>query len=310
MTLEGGGLAGRTLGSEAASPSKRDLVVMGASAGGLPALLTIVGGLPGDFSGIVLVALHLPAGARSALASILTRAGRLPASTVTEGQILEPGHVYVGPPNRNHVIVGQGQTHLVFGPRENGVRPAVDPLFRSAARAYGARVVGVILSGTGADGTKGLQAVKAAGGVTVVQDPAEAEFAGMPEYAISHVDVDYVLPAVEIAPLLMQMAQGVTTPDDPPSDGCPPIDREEAEHNLALPTFPITRGQARASPVRTVAVPSGRNMSKVSVGSSAGLVIDGAASGVWPSSKDKSWKPPSGRWSMHSWSAPSYSKSR
>jgi two-component system chemotaxis response regulator CheB len=109
-----------------------------------------------------------------------------------------------------HLIVSAGQMHLVSGQREHGVRPAADSLFRSAADAYGPRVVGVVLSGTGSDGTDGLKAIKAAGGVAVVQDPAEARYAGMPEHAARFDDVDYVVPVARIGPLLGRLACGVS----------------------------------------------------------------------------------------------------
>jgi two-component system chemotaxis response regulator CheB len=127
---------------------------------------TLVAELPADFRGVILAVPHLPA--------TLSRPGPLPVSPAVDGIALEPGHIYVAPPDLAHLTVGQGDMHPVFGPRENGVRPAADPLFRSAASNYAQRVVVVVLSGTGADGTEGLEAINAAGGVAVVQDPAEA----------------------------------------------------------------------------------------------------------------------------------------
>jgi two-component system chemotaxis response regulator CheB len=223
----------------------RDIVVVGASAGGLEALTALVGGLPADFPGAVFVVLHLPAGARSALPAILARAGPLPASAAAEGAVVRPGRIYVAPTDRYHLVVGRRVTHLVFGPRENGVRPAADPLFRSAARAHGRRVVGVVLSGTGADGTEGLRAIKAAGGLAVVQDPAEAQFAGMPRYAARFDHVDHVLPAARIAPLLAALARGPADPSGPgtgdPATDPPREDKEAEEHNLAVTGVPPRR---------------------------------------------------------------------
>jgi two-component system chemotaxis response regulator CheB len=138
--------------------------------------------------------------------------------------------------------------HLVFGPRENHVRPAADPLFRSAARAYGPRVIGVVLSGTGADGTEGLRVIKAHGGTAIVQDPAEAGFVGMPQYAIRYDYVDHVLPAAQIGPMLQRLVQ--ERREAPESaravDDCPDTETsgDEAEHDLARVPVLETEGIA------------------------------------------------------------------
>jgi two-component system chemotaxis response regulator CheB len=154
-----------------------------------------------------------------------------------EGAAIQPGHIYVAPPGHRHLVVGHDRMHLVFGPKENHVRPSADALFRSAARAYGPRVIGVVLSGTGADGTEGLRVIKAHGGVAIVQDPAEAGFVGMPRYAIRYDYVDQVLPVAEIGALLQRL---VRDPPAAPDDAsvavdCPDADAEEeaAEHDLA-----------------------------------------------------------------------------
>jgi two-component system chemotaxis response regulator CheB len=215
----------------------RDIIVIGASAGGVEALSSVVSTLPADFAGAVFVALHLPSGARSALAAILGRAGPLRAVQAEEGAIIEPGHIYVAPPGHRHLVVGHGRMHLVFGPKENHVRPAADPLFRSAARAYGPRVIGVVLSGTGADGTEGLRAIKAHGGIAIVQDPAEAGFVGMPRYAIRYDYVDHVVPVAQIGPLLQRLVRERADPPDVTgaSIDCPDAEAEEegTEHDLA-----------------------------------------------------------------------------
>src|SRR5207237_4949585 len=149
------------------SSSGHDMVVVGASAGGVGALMRLVSGLPGDFAAAVFVVLHLPPDAPSALATILDRAGPLPAYQAKDKQPIEAGCIYVARPNR-HLVVRRGYMGLEAGPRENSARPSVDVLFRSAARAYGRRVVGVVLSGTLHDGALGLAAIKMRGGVTVV----------------------------------------------------------------------------------------------------------------------------------------------
>jgi two-component system, chemotaxis family, protein-glutamate methylesterase/glutaminase len=185
-----------------------DIVVVGASAGGVEALRRMVGGLPPDFAAAVFVVLHLPPNAPSALATILNRSGPVPASQVEHKQPIEPGRIYVARPNR-HLVLRRGHVALEAGPRENSARPSdsVDVLFRSAARAYGRRVVGIVLSGTLRDGAQGLAAVKLRGGITMVQDPDEALFAGMPESARSSTEIDYCLAAADIPTCLVELTQ-------------------------------------------------------------------------------------------------------
>src|SRR3954451_7848691 len=145
--------------------------------------------------------LHVPEGVPSVLPGILSRSGSLKAVHPVDGAPIETGCIYVALPGL-HLMMEDGRVHLTRGPKENLHRPAVDPLFRSAAVAYGPRVVGGILTGARDDGTAGLRAVKQRGGVAIVQDPAEALFSGMPESALEYVDVDYCLPLDKIAPLL------------------------------------------------------------------------------------------------------------
>jgi two-component system chemotaxis response regulator CheB len=187
-----------------------DIVVIGASAGGVEAISTLVAELPRDLRAVVLVVLHVARG-RSVLPEILTRIGSLPASHPRDGERLQYGRIYVAPPD-HHLIVYRDTARVVHGPTENGVRPAVDPLFRSAARAYGSRVVGIILTGSLDDGTAGLAAVKEAGGIAIVQDPDEAFAPSMPRSALDFVPVDHVLPLREISTMVKNLARETAAP--------------------------------------------------------------------------------------------------
>jgi two-component system chemotaxis response regulator CheB len=180
-----------------------DIVVIGASAGGLQALSDVLGELPTAIGAAILVVVHTPAERTSNLPAVLSRAGRLPVSFVQQDQILENGHVYVAPPDHHMLATRIGAT-LNHGPKENGFRPAVDPLFRTAARVYGARVMGIILSGALDDGAYGLKLIKEAGGIAVVQDPKEAVVQSMPLSALQFVEADHVLTTAGIAQLITE----------------------------------------------------------------------------------------------------------
>jgi two-component system, chemotaxis family, protein-glutamate methylesterase/glutaminase len=202
-----------------------ELVVVGASAGGVEALMSFARVLPADFPAPVVVVLHTSPNAPSVLPDILTRAGRLPAVHAAEGVALEGGHIYVAPPDQ-HVLVKDGRMTLTRGPRENGHRPAIDPLFRSAAAAYDSRLAGVILSGTLDDGSVGLLCVKEAGGATLVQDPHEALYPTMPAHAIAYSEPDYVQPIADLVDSLVRLTSNANgqrpeqevTVDDPAPD--------------------------------------------------------------------------------------------
>ena len=191
------------------------LVVVGASAGGVEALRELVGGLPKDLPAAVLVVLHIAPSARSALPDILRRAGELPVQHAGDGDEIKQGRVYVAPPNQ-HLVVRDGRLVLGTGPRENGHRPAVDPLFRSAARWYGPAVTGVILSGTLDDGASGVAVVAARGGRVIVQDPEEALYDGMPRAAIRAVTPDAIASAAKVGRFLDEWTREPTDQRPPP----------------------------------------------------------------------------------------------
>jgi two-component system chemotaxis response regulator CheB len=193
----------------------RDLVVIGASGGGVDAIKRVIGRLPIDFGAAVTVVLHQWGSGSNILVDILNHVGPLPAVEASDGMAVRPGTVYT-PPVDHHLLVEEGTFRVSHGPRENHVRPAIDPLFRSAARFYGPRLIGVILTGSLDDGTAGLLAIKRGGGVAVVQDPAEALHPGMPQSALDHVRVDHRVLIEAIAPLLIELTRvEVTGPGRP-----------------------------------------------------------------------------------------------
>jgi two-component system chemotaxis response regulator CheB len=185
--------------------ARYDLVVVGASAGGVEVLMTLARAIPADFPVPVLVVLHV--NGDSALPEILSRLSNVPVGHAHDGEALRPGRIYVAPPDR-HLTVRDGRVLLSRGPRENGHRPAIDPLFRSAARTHRERVIGVVLSGQLDDGSAGLLAIKSRGGAAVVQDPNDATFSSMPSNALRYVEVDHVLPADRIVPGLIELLKG------------------------------------------------------------------------------------------------------
>jgi two-component system chemotaxis response regulator CheB len=187
--------------------SSHDIIVIGASAGGQDGLSKLVHDLPAGLPASLFVVCHFPATARSVLPDILSRAGPLLATHARQDEPIHPGHIYVAPPD-HHLLLEEGYVKLTRGPRENGHRPAIDPLFRSAAHVYGNRVIGVVLSGALYDGVAGLLAIRAAGGIAIVQDPGDAVVAALPEKAAEVAGADFTVPAADLALLLADLVRG------------------------------------------------------------------------------------------------------
>jgi two-component system chemotaxis response regulator CheB len=187
-------------------PQQRDIVVIGASAGGIPAISQLVSEIPADLPAAVFIVVHMGPGASSRLPEVLTRHGPLRATHAIHGEQIQRGRIYVAPPD-NHLVVRAGYMQVVRSARENNQRPSVDTLFRTASNAYGPRVIGVVLSGYLDCGTAGLLSIKARGGVALVQSPADAEVPDMPQSAVDHVAVDHVANLGELPALLSRLSR-------------------------------------------------------------------------------------------------------
>jgi two-component system, chemotaxis family, protein-glutamate methylesterase/glutaminase len=186
------------------------VVVIGASAGGVDALLRIVGDLPAGFAAPICVVIHVAPQARSVLPELLSRRGPLKAVHVADNMALERGKIYIAPPDRHLQIDHDNRLHISCEAREHHNRPAVDPLFRSAAEAYGENAIAVVLTGNLEDGTAGAQAIKEHGGVVIVQDPKDADYPSMPRNVLLHSAVDACVPLSAIVPTLVKFVSGVT----------------------------------------------------------------------------------------------------
>ena len=182
----------------------RHVVVVGASAGGIEALRELVAGLPADFPAAIAIVLHTSPQSPGVLPEILSRSGPLKAVSPTGSARLRAGVIYVAPPDF-HLLIEPGHVRVAKGPRENRFRPAIDPLFRSAAQVCGPNAIGVVLTGNLDDGAAGLWAIKQLGGAAVVQDPNDALFPAMPQSALEHVNADHVVPLEGIAPVLVRL---------------------------------------------------------------------------------------------------------
>jgi len=206
----------------------RDTIVIGASAGGVQALTTLVADLPPRLPAAVFIVLHLSANAPSLLPQILGRDAKLHVAHAVDGEPIQRGRIYVAPPDQ-HLIIEDEHVKLVHGPKENLHRPSIDALFRSAARWAGPRVIGVVLTGARDDGKVGMRAVKQRGGIAIVQDPLEAPFPSMPLSVMQEIDVDYSVPLREIARLLNQLSHQVAE-----EEGRYPVpDKVEIESRIA-----------------------------------------------------------------------------
>lgn len=193
---------------------RRDIIVVAASAGGVEALRRLVGLLPADLKAAVFIVMHVSPSGGSVLPKILDRMGTLPATHAQDGELVEPGRIYVAPPDR-HLLLEDGHVRLGHGPRQNGHRPSADALFRSAALAYGPRVMAFVLSGTLDDGASGARAISDRGGIVAVQDPAQAAYPGMPQSVISATGTDLIMPVDQLAGLIVRLAgEEVDTPAD------------------------------------------------------------------------------------------------
>jgi two-component system, chemotaxis family, protein-glutamate methylesterase/glutaminase len=214
----------------------RHLVVIGTSAGGIEALRGLVAGLPADFPAAIAIVLHTSPQAPDVLHHILSRSGPLSAVSPPSAARLQAGGIYVAPPDF-HLLVEPGRVRVAKGPKENRFRPAIDPLFRSAAQVYGPNAIGVILTGNLDDGSAGLWTVKQLGGVAIVQDPDDAMFPSMPQSALDYVKADHVVPLREIAPLLVRLTA------HPGQDAAFRVpDRVEVEVKIANQEDPLRAG--------------------------------------------------------------------
>jgi two-component system, chemotaxis family, protein-glutamate methylesterase/glutaminase len=216
------------------------VVVMGGSAGGVESVIEIARGLPADFPAAVLIVIHIPSEGPSALARLVDRAGPLPARVPSDRETLTPGTIYVAPPNR-HLVIEDSKAVLGEGPRENRHRPAIDPLFRSAAQSYREAVIGVLLSGNLDDGVAGLIEIKQNGGIAIVVDPADAQYSGMPRSALDAVPrIDHIVQLKTIAPLLMRIVHMKPYAIPVPSGNGGGSDPESAEEGVPVSEKPNT----------------------------------------------------------------------
>lgn len=211
---------------------KRDIIVIGSSAGGVYALKELVAGLPADLPAAIFIVQHVSADSPSHLPAILNFSGKLRAAHPADGEPIQRGHIYVAPPD-HHLLLEQERVLVKRGSQENRFRPSIDALFRSAAYTYGPRVIGVVLTGALDDGTSGMWSVKRLGGVSIIQQPREAPYPSMPESVHQHVPVDHIVSISQLASLLIELTQE--------NAGERPV-LSEAEETRMSKELPVTHG--------------------------------------------------------------------
>lgn len=185
---------------------KKNIVVIGASAGGFEVIKKLFSLLPSDLNAALFIVWHMSAEVRGVLPNVLNRQKKILASNAIDGESISYNRIYVAPPDQ-HLLLEKGIIRVTRGPKENRFRPAVDPLFRSAAHHYGSRVIGIILSGALDDGTAGLWTIKNRGGTTIIQDPLEAEVPSMPQNALDAVEIDHCVGIEEMSLLLQKLVE-------------------------------------------------------------------------------------------------------
>jgi two-component system chemotaxis response regulator CheB len=223
---------------------KRDIIVIGSSAGGVNALQEIVASLPQDLNASIFIVQHVTPGAISLLPRILTYKGNLSAVHPADGEIIRQGMIYVAPPD-HHMIIERDRILVKKGPKENRFRPSIDALFRSAAYSYGPRVIGVVLTGMLDDGTSGMWSVKRLGGIGIIQTPEDAAFPSMPNSVLEYVKVDHVLPLADIASKLAELVTSSAVDPAAVDDAAvqiPELERMKTEIEIAAQKFAFEKG--------------------------------------------------------------------
>ena len=214
-----------------------DIIVIGTSAGGLKALSAVLAEIPADIGAAIFVVQHLAADRESLLPKLLGDVTSLPVSSPLDNEPFSTGHVYVAAPD-HHLLLSDDRVRVMRGPQENRYRPSIDALFRSAARSHGSRVIGMVLTGYLDDGTVGLQTIKKRGGITVVQDPREAEYPSMPRIALRYVKVDHTVPIADAGALLVRLvAEPAEAQEDFPTTPAIEIESNIAEQNMNTREF-------------------------------------------------------------------------
>jgi two-component system chemotaxis response regulator CheB len=244
-------LDGNGNGNAASASLRKNIIVIGASAGGVQTLTDLLAALPGDLDAAIFVVLHTAPVGRGLLPQVLRRHSALPVAHGVDGEAIEAGRVYVAPPD-HHLVVEDGVVRITRAPKENHTRPAIDPLFRSAALAYGPRVVGVVLTGMLYDGSAGLHAVQLCGGTCVVQDPEDAMHGDMPRNALRRVNAHHVVNRDELPALLTRLSREVIVPEKPASDV---PERVAIETRIALGENAMSVGVMKLGPASPYTCP-------------------------------------------------------